>query len=216
MENKINSLSKYEDAGKILQKLKDNAELSIIEEIIKDNKVEFKHKDKIYRVRLLNRFEKEQLDEMRCRRYGQLIQDDNVLLESDLRKIYKKRGMDVNELDEEIRKLELEKNSQELKLGEAIANKIGNTVLKTYKIKIEEIQDNITLSLIKKSGLLAYSLENRLLNYVAEIITYLSLEVKKEDEWIRAFKTFEDFRQYPDEVLIEKAGGYSIKLHYNL
>ena len=216
MENKGINLSKFEDASKILQEMKENSELAILEEEIKDNKIEFKYKDKTYRVRLLNKFEKEELEDLRCKKFGELIQDKNVLLESDLIKEYKKRDINIEELDKEISKFESEKRSNNLKLGESIANKVGESALKVYRDKINNLKDEITIKLITKSGLLAYSLENRLATYVSKVITYLSLEIDQNGEWIRVFKTYDEFNRCLDENLLGKAGAYSIKLHYNI
>jgi len=63
--------------------------------------------------------------------------------------------------------------------------------------------------------LLEFSLENQLLNYVAEIITYLSLDIKTDTgRWVRLFKTIEDFRVYDDNELINTAGVYTMLLQY--
>jgi hypothetical protein len=212
-----NSLKRFEDAKEVLESLQKNGDFSIIEDLLQDNKNEFKHKDKIYRVRLLNRFEKEEVEEMRCRKFGEFIQDKNILLEKDLRENYKNREINIDEIEDKIRKLVSERQSYELKLGESISKKIGESVLKTYDEKIKAIKSEISLLLFQKTNLLEYSLEHRLLIYVTEIVTYFSLEVKNEnEEWKRAFLTFEDFRKCLDEELIKKAHAYSIKMHYTL
>ena len=146
---------------------------------------------------------------------GTRIKDCYILFEKDLRKIYKARDVaDLDELDEKIRKLESEKSSTNLKLGELISEKVGEDALKVHKDKINSLKMEISIFLIQKSGLLAFSLENQLMNYVSEYITYLSLDIKKDDEWERMFKSYEEFKHYQDEKLIEKAAYYSILLEY--
>jgi hypothetical protein len=61
------------------------------EELIKDNKIIFTYKDKKYRVRLLNLSEKEELDTLRRKKFGQLLKDKDILLEKDLIAQYKER-----------------------------------------------------------------------------------------------------------------------------
>ena len=203
------------EAMKILKEIGENNDLSMLEEHIKDNIIDFKYGDKFFRVRMLNRAEKEELNTLRVRKFGELIQDKNILLEKDLRKIYKDRDVaDLDELDEKIRKLESEKSSIQLKLGESISEKVGESALKVHKDKIELLKTEITILLIQKSNLLTFSLENQLMVYVSEYITYLSLDIKKDDEWERMFKSYTDFKQYKDDKLIEKAAYYSMLLEY--
>jgi len=209
-----NSMDKLKSADDILQSLKETGEMNIIEELLKDNKTEFKHNGELYRVRLLNRFEKEEVEEMRCRKFTELLQDKNILLESDLKNQYKNRGIDIDEIDSKVKKLISERENYELKLGEALSKKFGESILKTYKEQIQEIKYKIGASLLQKSNLLSYSLEHRLLIFVTEAVTYFSLEIKKENDWERVFLSFEDFKKSDDEELMKKAHAYSMKLHY--
>jgi hypothetical protein len=66
----------------------------------------------------------------------------------------------------------------------------------------------------QKTLLLEFSLENQLLNYVAQIITYLSLDELKDGVWQRMFNSLEDFQTYTDEGLINTAGQFSMVLQY--
>lgn len=209
MENRLS------EAQKIIADMSKDLDMSMIEEFIKDNKISFKHEDKEYRVRLLDRGEKEELDMLRRKKFGQLIQDKDILLEKDLIKQYKERGLDIEEIDEDMKKLSAEELSIQIKLGESIANNEGETILKTYKEQIENIRTDKQIKSAQKTLLLEFSLENMLLNYVAEIITYLSLDVQNEDgTWKRLFNSLEEFKANKDEQLIAKAGQYSMILQY--
>jgi len=211
----IKNLLSMDEASRILREIHENNDMSLLEEEIKDNQIEFKYGDNFFMVRMLNRAEKEELNTLRVRKFGELIQEKNILLEKDLRKIYKERGIaDVDELDEKIRKLEAEKNSTQLKLGESISEKVAEVALKVHKDKIDALKTEISILLIQKSNLFTFSLENQLMNYVSEYITYLCLDIKKDDEWQRMFKSYKEFKQYKDEKLIEKAAYYSILLEY--
>jgi hypothetical protein len=208
MEERLNQ------AEQIVKDMEKENTLSKIKELINDNKITFVYEDKEYRVRLLNLAEKEELDMLRRRKFGQLLKDKDILLEKDLIIQYKERGINIEEIDEEVKKLHAEEVDLYMKLGESISKNENETILKTYKDKIEELITKKQILETQKTLILALSLENTLLNYAAQVITYLSLEEKVENRWQRMFKTLEDFQKYPDEKLINKAGAYSILLQY--
>lgn len=213
MENEMNS--KEEQAKKIVEAMQQDNYLSKIEEMIRDNKITFIHKDKEYRIRLLNLREKDELDELRRKKFGQLIQDKDILLEKDLREILKNREIDIDKIDEDIKKLEIEELDLQLKLGESISKNENETILKSYEERINDMRNKVSILSSQKTLLLQYSLENQLLNFVAMTITYLSLDILTENGiYIRMFKTLEDFKNYEDETLINKAGEYSMFLQY--
>ena len=208
-----NELLRAEEAQRILDKIKEDHDLSKFEELVKDNKIEFEFDGQKYQVRMLNVAEKDELDSLRRKKFGQLIQDKDILLEKDLIRVYKERGLDLEEINEQIRKLDTERYSITLKLGESIADKIGEAVLKEYKNQINNLQDKIYILALQKSSLLTYSLENQLTNYVVKVLTYLSLEIYKDEKYVKAFKSIEDFEKNVNEKLIEKSIYYSMLLN---
>lgn len=208
MEERLN------DAERIVKEMEKETDLSRMEELIRDNKITFDYKENKYRIRLLNLSEKEELDLLRRRKFGQLMKDKDIFLEKDLISQYKERGINIDELDEQIKKINAEESELQIKLGEAIAKNEAETILVTYKDQIEELRIKRQIINAQKTLLLEFSLENSLLNYVAQVITYLSLEVKKDDRWQRMFISLEEFQKYPEEQLINKAASYSMLLQY--
>lgn len=206
--------NRKEDAEAIVKSMEKETELSKIEELVKDNKISFEYEGKKYRVRLLNLAEKEELDYLRRKKFGQLLKDRDILLEKDIIIQLKERGMDVGEIDEEIKKLNAEEIDQRLKLGEALAKNESESILKPYKEKIESLQMQKSILRTQRTLLLEFSLENQLLNFVAQVITYLSLDENKDGKWQRMFTTLEDFQHYPDNKLIDKTASYSMLLQY--
>lgn len=206
--------NRKEDAEAIVKSMEKETELSKIEELVKDNKISFEYEGKKYRVRLLNLAEKEELDYLRRKKFGQLLKDKDILLEKDIIIQLKERGMDVGEIDEEIKKLNAEEIDQRLKLGEALAKNESESILKPYKEKIESLQMQKSILRTQRTLLLEFSLENQLLNFVAQVITYLSLDENKDGKWQRMFTTLEDFQHYPDNKLIDKTASYSMLLQY--
>jgi len=205
---------KKQDAERIVEDMNKELELGKVEELIKDNRITFDYKDKKYRVRLLNLAEKEELDLLRRKKFGQLMKDKDIFLEKDLITQYKERGINIDELDDQIKKINAEELDLQIKLGEAISKNEPETILKTFKEQIEELKTKRQILNTQRTLLLEFSLENSLLNYVYQIITYLSLEKQDGKKWQRMFQTLEAFQTYEDEQLINKAGSYSILLQY--
>jgi len=201
-------------AEKIVSDMEKENVLSKVEELIKNNKVSFEHDNKKYQVRLLNLSEKEELDMLRRKKFGQLIQDKDILLEKDLIIQYKSRGIDINEIDDQIKKLVAEDVDLQMQLGEAISKNETESILKGYKDQIINLRVQQQILNTQKTLLLEFSLENQLLNHVAQIITYLSLDILEGDTWQRMFSSLEEFQKYKDENLINKAASYSMALQY--
>ena len=208
MENRM------DDAKRIVEEMEKSSDLSKVEDMIKDNKISFSYEGKEYRVRLLNQREKEELDMLRRKKFGQLIQDKDILLEKDLIKVLKERGIDIDSSDEEIRKSEAEENTIQMKLGEAIAKNEPGGILEEYKKQIEDLRLKKAILNTQKTLLLEFSLENQLLNYVSKIITYLSSDILVDGVWKRLFNSFDEFENYSDDKLIEKLAQHSMILQY--
>lgn len=206
--------NRVEDAKRIVEEMEKENLLSKTEDLVRDNKIEFIHDNIKYQVRLLNLAEKEELDILRRKKFGSLIQDKDILLEKDLIKQYKDRGIDIEEINEHIRKLDSEENNLTLKLGEAISKAEDETILKTYREQIEELRSKKYILYTQKNLLLEFSLENQLLSHVAQLITYLSLYICENDSWRKMFDSLEEFQNYKDEKLINKAASYSMSLQY--
>jgi len=202
-----------EEVKKILDEMQEQYLIDKTYELIKDNKIEFEYDEKQYRVRLLNAKEKDELDMIRRKKFGQLLKDGDILLEKDLIVAYQERGINIEEIDEEIKKLNAQIDDQNYKLGEALSKQPGDIILKTYKDEIVRLTIRTRELVIQKSHLLEYSLENQLQNFVAQAISYLCLDVKVEDKWIKAFNTLDDFMNQ-DDKLINLSAIYSMYLYH--
>jgi hypothetical protein len=202
-----------EEVKKILDQMQEDYQIDKVSELIKDNKIEFEFEEKQYRVRLLNAKEKDELDLMRRRRFGQLLKDKDILLESDLIIAYQEKGIDIEDLDKKIKNLNSQLLDQNYKLGEALVKTPGDTILNTYKQEIIKLNYKLRELIIQRSHLLEYSLENYLQNFVEQAISYLCLDIKVEDKWIRAFNSLDDFMTSNDH-LINLTAMYSMYLHH--
>lgn len=212
MEEK--ELLREEEANKIAKDLKEKYELDKVAEMVKDNKISFTFKDKEYQVRLLNQKEKDELDLFRRRKYGELLQDKNILFEKQIIKLCKEKGIDIEtEIDDKSNKIMIEINNKRMKLGESLEKNETDSILKTYRDEIDELLNEIYGLTVQKSILLENSFEKTLENYVIKVLSWLSLEKKVDEDFVRAFDKIEDFLK-ADEELIGKSITYSMSLNY--
>jgi hypothetical protein len=203
------------EAEQITKELQESNELNTIESMIKDNKIEFVYDSRKYRIRLLVNSEKCELDILRTKKFSQLLKDEDILFEKEFIKLYKERGViDIDRLNEELKQLDAEELNIMMRLGESLHKQDGDVILKTYAEQIEAIKYKRQVINTQKNSLLEFSLENKLLQYVAEVITYLSLDVYNGEKWVRLFDSYEDFKKCEDDKLIVKAGMYSMFLQY--
>ena len=190
-----------EEIKKILDTMAEEYQIDRVKDLIQNNEILFEYNEKQYKVRLLNAKEKDELDLHRRRKFGQLLKDKDILLESDLIIAYQEKGINISEIDEQIKKINAELAAQNYKLGEALVKTPGDTILKSYKIEILKLTYSLNEVIIQKSHLLEYSLENYLQIFVAQAISYLCLDVKIEDKWVRAFGTLDEFLTQEDKLI---------------
>lgn len=211
------------EAKEIVEKYNKDWEMIKVEELIRDNKISFEHNGENYQVRLLNQKEKDELDNLRRKKFNSLLQEKDeqgnyvYLTEKAIIKVLKERkDVDIAEVDEEINKIESEEKNIQFKLGESISKNDSETVFQAYKEKIEDLRLKKQILNTQRNLVLEFSLENQLLSYVYKIIAYLSLYKKVDKEWIRAFNNLEDFINCKDEGLVIMASQYSLLLQYSI
>ena len=154
MDKNVKDSLRDEEAKKILDEFKNEYEINKAEELIGNNIIEVMHNNVKYRVRLLTFNEKEIIDLMRKKKFGQLLKDVDILMEKDLIELYKVRGIDISEMDKKIKRFEIEELDLHMKLGEAISKNENESILKKYKDDIEEVRDKKRSFLIQKTSLL--------------------------------------------------------------
>ena len=214
MEN--NEMIREDAAKEMAKELNNKYELDKLSEMVKHNYITFSYKDKEYRVSLLDQKEKDELDLFRRRKFGELLQDKNILFEAELIRLYKEKGIDIEkEIDDIVKKTIIELNSQRMKLGEALEKKDPESILKTYADEIEELENKLSSLSIQKTSLLENSFEKTLESQVIKYLSYLSIHIKEGEEYIRAFKNIDDFLKSDDEV-IGKAITYTMALNYRI
>lgn len=209
MDNLKQTSMKEEEAKKIIKETHDNYNLFKIAEMVKDNKIPFSFNNANYRVRLLTIKDRDELDELRKRELGRLLQDKNILSTPEIIRLYRERGIiDLDEIGNKIEQLNKQRTKVQLSLGEALSKSEGEVILESYQDEIKNFDSQIEVLETQRNSYLELSMENHLVLFVYKVIAWLSLEKKEGENWIRAFYKIEDFVNAPEE-LIEKSVIYS-------
>lgn len=210
-EKKETKIDKKELAVEGLKAIQDIEKEMNLQNIVKDNKINFKIKDKEYRVRKPNSSEQRELETMRRKKYLQLVSDNSYLFKKQWIAKYKEKGIDIEKKEKEIKASQYEIETLMLKLAKTAEPKTIDKLTKD----IEEIRQNQYNLSMDVTDLLSYSIESQLTISINSYVAYLVLEVRKEKEWIKAFDTYEHFEKSEDNALLNKAFYYTNYLMYN-
>lgn len=192
---------------KIKEDLEDALELTQLERKIQDNKIYFTHNKKEFCIGLPTYKEESEWDLAIQIEYKKLINAKDLegnplyLFADQWKQIYKERGIDLDEKEEEIKRLYAEVDELLLKLkkikDEPAIEEIENQI-NDKRFQIAEITGDI----VEKCR---FSIQHKL-NYFSKIYwCYLLLKVKENEQWIRYFKQFEDLENSSDTRLVKRA-----------
>lgn len=197
----------------IIEDMKERFDLEKIKDLIKNNMINFKVEEQEYRVRILTRKERNELELEKQKYLNKLLREGDFDTEEVLIQNWKKKGIDIREMEKEFEDLSKNEKSHNLKLGELLKNKASEKECQIYKEKIENIQQKKLDLNIKRYQYLAGSMESQLLNFHYKYLTYLCLEKKEKENWAKYFKNFKEYENCEDDKLIEEAS-YNTTLLY--
>lgn len=207
-EKKVEKVVMAKEVLKAMQELEDSVRL---EDIIKDNKIEFKSGDKTFRVRRVNLEEQQEVDDIRRKKYLELVRDDSYLFKKQWIETYKKKGIDIDKIETDMKRIEDEVRRLLLRMAKMTDKKgIGE-----IKDQILKSRDELYVLSIEKTDLLSYSIEDQTFIHAKSYTAYLILERKDEDKWLKHFKDFEEFQKTEDQDLIGKLFYYYDVLIYS-
>lgn len=196
-EKKQEKVLMAKEALKAIQNLEESTRLEII---IKDNKIEFESGNKNFRVRKPNLAEQMEIDNVRRKKYLELVRDDSYLFRKQWIDVYKKKGIDIVKMESDIKRIEAEINKLLLRLAKSADKKI----IKDLENQILKLRDEMYSLSLEKTDLLSYSVEDQITVHAKSYAAYLVLERKEGDKWIKHFEDFETFQKLEDVDLASK------------
>ena len=192
-------------AKKVKEMFSDNEAITLAETALQNNEIVFENGGKTYRVRKANFQEKQDANKYRMKIYVELLRDKDCLLEKDLRKLYKERGIDVDDIDKQIMGLSNQQQKLLFDLGKAIKENKPKAELDKYKEEVTTLMQSIQGLSTEKQQLLEFSLENRVMMEVYSYLIWCVAEVSiGENKWQRIWATQKEFlNTTPNKLLTE-------------
>lgn len=200
-EMKKGSKKRKEAIKRLTERIKQAEELTQIENLVSRNVGEFKLGKVNYRVRKPTPNERTEANEMRIKKYLELLKDDTYVTKEELIELYKNKKIDISKMERELLELQGKENVVLLKLAKLKEQKD----IENLKSEIMLIREKQTTISTRKSDLLQYSMENMLFEYVNSYFCYLLLEKKNGDKWERVFKSYEDFMNNDNDELFTRS-----------
>ena len=199
-EVKKSKESLQKDLAKKLQQLNEKEQL---ESLIKDNKIEFEVKGIKYRVHKPNNFEGLQVRKARTKKYIELLKDDTYMLREQLIDLYKGKGVDIEQLEADIKEISLQIEDIQEKVAPIPTE--SKEIISNYEQQVKDLIQKQSEISIRLSELLEYSVENEILEFSNLFLIYSVLEKSKDDKWVKCFDNYDAFLNSDNEALILEA-----------
>lgn len=187
-------ITKEQEIENIKKKMTDILDLTEIEELLKSNEKIFEDNGVTYRVRKPNYKEKQEVYQKRVEKFTELLGNEKYSLESNLKKMYLKRNIDIDAMTINMTNKIKRRDELMLQLGELIKNGGSEDDLKKYEDEIKLLQEEIKLISINKTSLLEFSIENQVIIYTYSYLTFLVSEKKEGENWVKVWKDFNEFQ----------------------
>lgn len=208
-----------EEVQKITKETEELIKSDFVEQVIKDNQVQFEIDGVKYRVRRPSFEEKQKVVSARTKKFIALLQDTTNLLEKDLCAVYESRGISIAEINRSIDNLQAQRDEVNMKLGKLLAENRPETELLAFKQEIERITGEQNQLIMKKSAYLENSIESQVnvytYVYLGGLITEKLVEspatgdsVSPGASWGPAWASYDDFIKEP-ETTVNKVVWYT-------
>jgi enoyl reductase-like protein len=198
------------ESENLTKKINEASELEELEQMLKNNVIEWKEDGLIYRVRKPNFSEQNELRKAKVKRHNELRNDTNYKYEKQLIKEFEKNGVSISNIIN--RQLEINRKIEELQLQLA---KLGSEkeaevkAITDYKIQIYELQTERNNLALEKMEYLSDSIETELMIFINSFTCALVLEQKESGgDWVKVFNSYEEFVNSKNDKLLEKASYY--------
>jgi len=141
---------------------------------IKDNKIEFEIKGIKYRVHKPTNAEGLQVRKARTKKYIELLKDDTYMLREQLIDLYKGKGVDIKQLEEDIKEISLQIEDIQEKVAPIPTE--SKELISNYEQQVKDLIQKQSKIAIRLSELLEYSVENEILEFSNLYLIYSVLE----------------------------------------
>jgi len=195
--------NRKELAKEALRAMSEMEELNQMEQIVKDNKIEYTIAGQTYRVRKPTAVESIEIDTFRRKQFTEFMSDDSYMFKKQWIEKYQKKGIDIGKMEKEVQTCQYEVKQLLLRLATSEEPK----TIESLKKQIEALKETMYNTSIEITELLSLSIETQLQISATSYATFLVLETNVSGEWKRTFANYEEFRASELEV-VQKACYY--------
>jgi len=200
----MDEIQKTDKIEEVTKKVNEVLDLSKIEDLIKKNEIEFELDGQKYRIKKPDFKQKQEAYQKRIEKFTELLGNEKYLLEDALKKMYLKRGIDIDGMFKKTVQLQKERDSFSMKLGELIANKGSESEMEQYRLEIERVNREIQEFSMKRTVFLEFSIENQVLiytySYLTSMITEKLIKDGDSEKWVNVWNSLEEFQQDKEKV----------------
>jgi len=172
----------------------------MVDKLIHNNAVEFVHDGVTYKVSPPSYDQRIEANRERAKKFTEMMNDSQFMMEADLVKLYAKRGIDIAQIDKDVAALEKRKDDLMLKLGQALKED-KQEELDVYKKEIETLNTEVRNLNLQKIMYLELSVESQVMVHVYTYLAFLCTMKKEGETFIRAFNTFDDFKSISNDLM---------------
>lgn len=191
----------------VYKKMHDMLNLNEIADLINSNEKIFEFEGVTYKVTRPNFNQKQEVYNKKIEKYVEMLRNDKYLLTKDLKELYKKRGIDLDTIEINLKNKMKRRDDFMIKLGGEIKNNSNEETLQTLKKEIEELNTEIQVLSVEKSSLLEVSIEQQLLVFVYSYFVYLITTKKEGERWIKVWNNYDEFMN-SKQALINRLSYY--------
>jgi len=197
-------MEKNDIARKLAEELGDIKDMAVYEELLKDNTITFKVQEKEYRVRRMKLVEKQEVFQQKAKKFGELSGDKDWKFRDQIIEEAKKKGYDLDKINKRTIKLQIEIDDA----FERLAKMSEDTRIKKAKQDLNSLLYEQAQISQKQTDLFQFSIEDYLEFYVKSYLGYLVTEIKKKDEWIKLFNSYDELQNSTEYELIKYISAY--------
>jgi hypothetical protein len=203
--------TKEEITTEMTEKLNQLKAMDETRELVRDNVNEFSYKNKLYRVHRPLSWEKDEIKNQRTIKYTEFLENPNYRFKKQLVILLAEKGVDVLAMERDAQKL----FNEEKNLLKRLAQTTTEPDITTIKKDIEDVRVLQEENFVEREGLLQYCIEKQLEDHCRFYLLYLVLEVKNSDAWEKVYKTYQDFQNADDDIMLGRAAQILAYLIYN-
>ena len=200
-----------ESVKEITEKTKGILKEQYVQEIISKNEVQFEINSIKYRVRRPSYEQKQKVMAARTQKFLSLLRDKDQLREKDLIELYLTRGIDIADLDRQIRNFQSQREELSMKIGKMLEENKDEEFILPLKKDLQEVIAKQNVPLMEKSVYLELSIESQVnvyaYVYMAGLITEKLVEsVQAEnappsESWCKSWVSYDDFIKENEDVV---------------